>query len=214
MGQARSAGFPAEWVEALRQALNDPDAAVRSEAVAVAKSRKPPGLDQDLVALSRQVGQPAGLRIDSNANRPTPTSACWSGSTASRRSGARLPRSRRGPVPVHPQRRSQRPGGQRRVDAVRRIFADGAPGLLNRLMGRSVRDWDNSRNDALTFQVALEHLRRDTPRVLYVGFGDTDEYAHGGRYDQYLRAAHDADAALKTLWDELQATRSTAARPR
>ena len=77
--------------------------------------------------------------------------------------------------------------------------------LLNRLMGRSVRDWENSRNDVLTFQVALEHLRRDTPRVFYVGFGDTDEYAHGGRYDQYLRAAHDADAALKTLWDELQA---------
>ena len=77
--------------------------------------------------------------------------------------------------------------------------------LLNRLMGRSVRDWENSRNDVLTSQVALEHLRRDTPRVLYVGFGDTDEYAHGGRYDQYLRAAHDADAALKTLWDELQA---------
>ena len=77
--------------------------------------------------------------------------------------------------------------------------------LLNRLMSRSVRDWDNSRNDVLTFQVALEHLRRDTPRVFYVGFGDTDEYAHGGRYDQYLRAAHDADAALKTLWDELQA---------
>ncbi|HYH67454.1 MAG TPA: alkaline phosphatase D family protein, partial [Urbifossiella sp.] len=77
--------------------------------------------------------------------------------------------------------------------------------LLNRLMGRSVRDWENSRNDALTSQVALEHLRRDTPRVLYVGFGDTDEYAHAGRYDQYLRAAHDADAALKALWDELQA---------
>ena len=66
--------------------------------------------------------------------------------------------------------------------------------LLNRLMSRSVRDWENSRNDVLTFQVALEHLRRDTPRVFYVGFGDTDEYAHGGRYDQYLRAAHDADA--------------------
>ena len=77
--------------------------------------------------------------------------------------------------------------------------------LLNRLMGRSVHDWENSRNDVLTSQVALEHLRRDTPRVLYVGFGDTDEYAHAGRYDQYLRAAHDADAALKTLWDELQA---------
>jgi alkaline phosphatase D len=77
--------------------------------------------------------------------------------------------------------------------------------LLNRRMSESVREWEDSRNDVFTFQVALEYFRRDTPRVFYVGFDDTDEYAHGGRYDQYLRAAHDVDAALKTLWDELQA---------
>jgi arylsulfatase A-like enzyme len=40
--------------------------------------------------------------------------------------------------------------------------------------------------------------------VLYIGLGDTDEHAHGGRYDLYLRAAHDADAHLRRLWDELQ----------
>jgi hypothetical protein len=76
--------------------------------------------------------------------------------------------------------------------------------LLNTLMGRSVRDWADCRNDVFTFPVALEQLRRDQPRVFYVGLGDTDEYAHAGRYDQYLRAAHDADSALKILWDELQ----------
>ena len=72
--------------------------------------------------------------------------------------------------------------------------------LLNRLMGRSVRDWENSRNDALTSQVALEHLRRDTPRVLYVGFGDTDEYAP-------TRASRRSGMSSRP-------TRSTAARPR
>jgi hypothetical protein len=76
--------------------------------------------------------------------------------------------------------------------------------LLDDLMGRAVRDWADCRNDVYTSRVALEQLRRDTPRVFYVGLGDTDEYAHGGRYDQYLRAAHQADATLKTLWDELQ----------
>lgn len=76
--------------------------------------------------------------------------------------------------------------------------------LLNRQINRSVRDWEECRNDVFTFPVALEHLRRDTPRVFYVGLGDTDEYAHAGRYDLYLRAAHDADAALKTLWNEIQ----------
>lgn len=40
--------------------------------------------------------------------------------------------------------------------------------------------------------------------MLYVSLGDTDEFSHGGRYDHYLRAAHDVDADLKMLWDELQ----------
>lgn len=76
--------------------------------------------------------------------------------------------------------------------------------LLNDLMGRSIHDWDDCRNDVFTFRVGLEYLRHKRPRVLYVGLGDTDEYGHGGRYDLYLRAAHEADAAIKTLWDELQ----------
>ena len=76
--------------------------------------------------------------------------------------------------------------------------------LLNDLMSRSIHDWDNCRNDVFTFRVALEYIRHRRPRVFYMGLGDTDEYAHGGRYDLYLRAAHEADAALKTVWDELQ----------
>ncbi|WP_406694142.1 alkaline phosphatase family protein [Singulisphaera sp. Ch08] len=76
--------------------------------------------------------------------------------------------------------------------------------LLNRVMMQSPRLWENCRHDAFTFPVAMETLKRQTPRVLYVSLGDTDEFAHGGRYDHYLRAAHDVDANLKLLWDELQ----------
>jgi Type I phosphodiesterase / nucleotide pyrophosphatase len=87
-------------------------------------------------------------------------------------------------------------------------IAGGSPSrnerLLNDLMGRSIHDWDDCRNDVFTFRVALEYIRRRRPRVFYLGLGDTDEYGHGGRYDLYLRAAHEADAALKTIWDELQ----------
>jgi hypothetical protein len=76
--------------------------------------------------------------------------------------------------------------------------------LLNRLMEQSPQTWEGSRDDAFTFQVALEYLRRDAPRVIYIALGDTDEHAHEGRYDRYLRAAHFADANLRRLWDELQ----------
>jgi Type I phosphodiesterase / nucleotide pyrophosphatase len=76
--------------------------------------------------------------------------------------------------------------------------------VLNRLIMQSPRLWEDCRNDAFTFQVALEHIRRDAPRVLYIGYGDTDEHAHGGRYDNYLRATRDFDENLKILWQELQ----------
>ena len=76
--------------------------------------------------------------------------------------------------------------------------------LLNKLIAQAPRMWDDCRDDAFTFQLALEHLRRATPRVFYIGLGDTDEHAHTGRYDKYLRALNDTDANLKTLWDELQ----------
>ncbi len=76
--------------------------------------------------------------------------------------------------------------------------------LLNLLMSRSVPDWIDCRNDVFTVQVALEQFHRTAPRVFYLGLGDTDEYAHAGRYDQYLRAAHQADSAIRSLWEGLQ----------
>ncbi len=76
--------------------------------------------------------------------------------------------------------------------------------LLNKLMSQAPRMWDDCRDDGFTFQLALEHLKRVSPRVFYIGLGDTDEHAHAGRYDKYLRALHDTDANLKALWDDLQ----------
>ncbi len=75
---------------------------------------------------------------------------------------------------------------------------------VNQMMSQSVRVWEDCRNDSMTFQVALDQLRRETPRVFYLGLGDTDEYAHGGRYDHYLQAAHNVDSQLETLWHALQ----------
>lgn len=77
--------------------------------------------------------------------------------------------------------------------------------VLNRMMAQTPQTWEGCRNDAFTFQVALEHLKHESPSVMYIGLGDTDEHAHEGHYDHYLHAAHDADGNLKILWDELQA---------
>jgi phosphopentomutase len=51
----------------------------------------------------------------------------------------------------------------------------------------------------------LEYVREKKPRTLFVGFGETDEWAHEGRYDLYLRAAHRFDHFVAELWDQMQA---------
>jgi hypothetical protein len=59
--------------------------------------------------------------------------------------------------------------------------------------------------DVLTFLPALEHLKTRKPRVLYLALGETDEWAHLGRYDLYLQALNRADGYLKLLWETAQA---------
>lgn len=77
--------------------------------------------------------------------------------------------------------------------------------VLNNLMRELPRTWDNVRYDALTFGAAFEELRSQKPRVLYIAFGETDDFAHHGRYDSYLDAAHRSDAMIGRLWKALQA---------
>jgi hypothetical protein len=60
------------------------------------------------------------------------------------------------------------------------------------------------RPDSATRAIALEYLRSATPRLLHVGLGDTDEWAHRGNYVGYLRALHEADAFVGEIIDALQ----------
>jgi hypothetical protein len=64
--------------------------------------------------------------------------------------------------------------------------------------------WGETRFDAPTGMGALEYLRRQHPRVLYVMLGETDEWAHGRRYDLYLDAAERNDRFIRRLWEAAQ----------
>jgi hypothetical protein len=75
--------------------------------------------------------------------------------------------------------------------------------LLNRLKIET-GIWEGEPMDAPVFRLAMEHLRIEKPRVLYVALGDTDEWAHEGRYDLYLSAARRVDQYLAELWETLQ----------
>jgi hypothetical protein len=68
---------------------------------------------------------------------------------------------------------------------------------------------DDFRPDAYTANVALAVLESVRPAFLFVGLGETDEYAHADDYRSYLRALRAADVAIGNLADAAQ--RATAA---
>ncbi|BAV07958.1 hypothetical protein FLA_3990 [Filimonas lacunae] len=77
--------------------------------------------------------------------------------------------------------------------------------LINDMQFITARPID-VRLDAYTYFAAREYLKAYKPKVLYVAFDETDDFAHSGMYDQYLKSAHAEDAMLADLWHTLQST--------
>jgi hypothetical protein len=66
--------------------------------------------------------------------------------------------------------------------------------------------WPNERYDFFTFTAGMSMLKEQRPRVLYVMFGETDDWAHEGRYDLYLDAAYRNDQYAARIWNYIQST--------
>lgn len=75
---------------------------------------------------------------------------------------------------------------------------------LDKLTDLCPQYWGEERFDFLTHEYAMEALRTQHPKFLFIGYGDGDEWAHAANYQLYLDAAHSADAYLKELWEYLQ----------
>jgi hypothetical protein len=76
--------------------------------------------------------------------------------------------------------------------------------FLNDLMRDTLRPWDTVRWDNITYQCAAEYVRSAKPRVLYLAYDETDDWAHDGNYERVLRAAHQTDRQIEALWNLLQ----------
>ena len=50
----------------------------------------------------------------------------------------------------------------------------------------------------------LDYVKTSHPRVLFVGYGETDNWAHQGRYDLVLKSAHGFDHFVQQLWETMQ----------
>ena len=61
------------------------------------------------------------------------------------------------------------------------------------------------RLDAEVYALAKAYISVHHPKVTYLDFGDTDEYAHAGEYDKYLLDIHNLDGIIENLWHMMQA---------
>ena len=76
--------------------------------------------------------------------------------------------------------------------------------LLDKIQNEFPRRWSTVRFDTFTHNYALESLKNDKPLVTFISYGETDDFAHEGRYDKYLESAHRTDNMIGELWAFVQ----------
>ncbi|HVM87668.1 MAG TPA: hypothetical protein VMT76_05735 [Puia sp.] len=83
--------------------------------------------------------------------------------------------------------------------------ADSTFQLINKVQD-NVASKTNTRYDLLTYLNAKEYIGQHHPKIVFIGLGETDEFAHEARYDQYLQHANAVDKMISDLWYYVQTT--------
>ncbi len=78
--------------------------------------------------------------------------------------------------------------------------------FLNKLQDEIPSPWGGVRLDAFTHHFAMEYIQKHQPKLLYIAYGETDDFAHDGRYDHYLNSTRQTDEFIKSLWHYIQST--------
>ena len=92
------------------------------------------------------------------------------------------------------------------INAGQEVLANSGAGIhqLNAWQFDAAPPWDAVRFDVFTFRAAMAHLASARPRLLYLAFDETDDWAHDGRYYRLLDACARTDGYLKELWEWLE----------
>jgi hypothetical protein len=77
--------------------------------------------------------------------------------------------------------------------------------LLRELYDTTTRFDEEDVGNSFLQVALLDDVQAAHPRVLFVGYGETDNWAHQGRYDLVLDSAHRFDHFVRQLWDAMQA---------
>ena len=78
------------------------------------------------------------------------------------------------------------------------------PSALSEMVERGRTVWAGVLLDTCVGYAAKHTVRTLKPRAMYVSFGETDDWAHEGNYERYLRAIHEFDRFVSELWALVQ----------
>ena len=76
--------------------------------------------------------------------------------------------------------------------------------LLNKIQDETPRRWWGVRYDTFTHNYMMEALKREHPKLVYISYGETDDFAHDDLYYHYLISANRTDQMIAELWKYLQ----------
>ena len=74
------------------------------------------------------------------------------------------------------------------------------PSALTEMAERGQTIWAGVSLDTFVGYAAKHAVRTLKPRAMYVSFGETDDWAHEGNYERYLRSARECDRFIGELW--------------
>lgn len=76
--------------------------------------------------------------------------------------------------------------------------------LVNHFYQHTTRLDEDDTYDSFLQIPLLDYVKSRQPRVLFVCYGETDNWAHSGRYDLLLESAHEFDHFVAELWNTMQ----------
>lgn len=76
--------------------------------------------------------------------------------------------------------------------------------FLNEIQRQAPIIWDGVRLDVFTHHFAKEYVKKNHPKLVFVSYGETDDFAHAGFFDFYTKSIRNTDALIEDLWNYVQ----------
>lgn len=76
--------------------------------------------------------------------------------------------------------------------------------FLNEIQRQAPVIWESVRLDVFTHHFAKEYVQKNHPKLVYLSYGETDDFAHGGLFDFYMKSLQNTDTLIADLWNFVQ----------